>query len=183
MNKISKKGSVNYSEGKIYIIKNTENSKVYIGSTCWEIARRFNEHKRGMNKTNMQNYMLYTAMSTLGTDCFYWELIELFPCDNISQLRAREGHWIKHYDAHKKGNGYNKKVETRSRHEYYEDNKEYIALKSKEHHESHKEERHDFYNAVMKCRCGFSYTRANKSRHERTKQHQQALLQLNQQET
>ena len=172
MSNISKKGTVDYDEAKIYIIRNTENEKVYIGSTCWEISKRFNEHKRCIHKTKIKSYKLYVAMSELGPECFYWELVEKYPCDNISQLTAREGYWIKHYNSWKVEHGYNKKLEQRSRAEYYEDNKEIIKQKAKAHHE---EARNEFYNEVIPCSCGMTYTRANKSRHERTKQHQQAL--------
>ena len=72
---------INYEEGKIYKIEpivDHEEDEIYIGSTTWDISKRFNEHKRGINKTRTRCFPLYEAMSELGVDCFYWEEIESF---------------------------------------------------------------------------------------------------------
>ena len=134
MSNISKKGEIDYSKGKIYIIRNNQNSKIYIGSTTWNISKMFNEHKRGMIKTRSKEVPLYKAMLELGTDCFYWEEVELYPCDNVSQLQAGEGYWIREYNAWDSEFGYNRRLEQRSRQEYYKDKKESILEKSKQYH-------------------------------------------------
>ena len=118
------KGTVDYSKGKIYIIRNTENDRVYNGSTCWDLAHRFGEHKRCCSKTKSKGYRLYQEMNDIGIDCFCWDEVGQFPCDNVSQLRAREGYWIKHYKSWIPEYGYNKKMETRTKSEYYQDNRE-----------------------------------------------------------
>jgi group I intron endonuclease len=144
MSKISNKGEVDYTKGKIYVIKNNQNTKLYVGSTTWEVAKRFNEHKRSASKDVSKNYKLYAAMTELGVDCFYWEEIESYPCENVSQLRAREGYWIREYKSWLDDYGYNKKMETRTRHEYYEDTKDHIKEKVKEYYINHKEERDQY---------------------------------------
>ena len=69
-----------YSNGKMYILRNSINDLTYVGSTCQTLAQRMAEHRNGMNKKNAQYYKLYQAMSDLGKDAFYIELIEGYPC-------------------------------------------------------------------------------------------------------
>ena len=109
------KGTVDYAKAKIYIIRNNVNDKIYVGSTCWDLSHRFGEHKRCCTKTREKHFRLYKDMTDVGIDCFFWEEVEQFPCDNVSQLRSREGFWIRHFDSWKPENGYNKKVETRTK--------------------------------------------------------------------
>lgn len=55
--------------GTIYIIKNTENSKVYYGSTTRPLHIRFKEHKSRAN-TKSKSYLLYKEMQSIGVDKF-----------------------------------------------------------------------------------------------------------------
>ena len=59
--------------GNIYIIKNTVNSKVYIGQTRYSIQERFKDHIK--NSRYFDNH-LYLAMRKYGTDAFYVEPLE-----------------------------------------------------------------------------------------------------------
>ena len=53
------------------------------------------KHREGMLRTNKQNITLYQKMNELGHDKFYIELIEEYPCNNIEQLRRKEGEYIR----------------------------------------------------------------------------------------
>ena len=95
---------LDYSLSKIYIIKNTINDLVYIGSTRKTLKQRLQKHilarneKRGSNK-------FYTAMKELDYKNFSVELLEDYPCKNFKALIKREAEYINQYNA--VANGYN----------------------------------------------------------------------------
>ena len=82
-----------YSLGKIYKILNTETDDVYVGSTCMELSERFNYHLMTSQKKEWRK--LYALMKLIGHGLFYIELIEVYPCETKTQLREREGHYIR----------------------------------------------------------------------------------------
>ena len=91
----------NYLKGKIYIIKNNINSKVYIGQTINTLKHRFNQHARvALEKCN-KNSIDY-AIQTLGKENFWIEEIET--CD-YNELDEKEIYWINFYNSFE--NGYN----------------------------------------------------------------------------
>ena len=87
--------------GKIYIIKNTQNKKVYIGKTFNTIHCRFKEHLRESRKVKTENRKLYRAIRKYGEDNFYIELIE----ENIKEelVNEKEIFYIKEYDSFNSG--------------------------------------------------------------------------------
>lgn len=88
--------------GRIYIIKNKCNNKVYVGQTTLSIEDRFKQHKKPTYRKRC-TYKLYKAMNKYGVENFYVELLE----DDIPYdlLDKREIYWIEQYDSFK--NGYN----------------------------------------------------------------------------
>lgn len=69
--------------GTVYIITNTENLKVYIGSTTQGLNVRFREHKSRANK-GVKRYLLYEEMRRIGIDKFEIKpLIENVHKDNL----------------------------------------------------------------------------------------------------
>ena len=85
--------------GKIYIIKNNINTKVYIGQTIQTLGKRFSNHKIA---SNFEDTKFYRAIRKYGKENFYIELIEEVPQE---ELNNRECYWIKFYDSYY--NGYN----------------------------------------------------------------------------
>lgn len=82
----------------VYIIRNTENNKVYIGSTTQPLNKRMVEH-RSRAKTGKKRYALYKEMRSVGICKFYIEpLIEnvdkdkLFRCEQeqIKMFQPKE---------------------------------------------------------------------------------------------
>lgn len=114
-----------YNKGKIYVLRNHTNDKVYVGSTTSPLYKRFSYHKSDMKQPKNQNRKLYEAMREIGFENFYIELVEDYPCENIEQLEAREGHWQRELDSY--NNGYNGKIQGRSKKEWKKDNKEKIS--------------------------------------------------------
>lgn len=84
-------------KGRIYIIKNDLNNKVYIGQTVQREEDRFKHHCK--QKTDDH---FHRALRKYGKEHFYVELLE--ECE-IGDMSAREIYWIAKYDSCK--NGYN----------------------------------------------------------------------------
>ena len=82
-----------YSKGKIYKILNNIDDEIYVGSTTETLGQRMAKH-RAARKSKPQ-YKLYKHMNELGVDNFYIELIENYPCNDVYELRAREGYYIR----------------------------------------------------------------------------------------
>lgn len=87
--------------GFIYIIKNTVNSKVYIGQTRTSVDQRWKEHLR---HAQYGDQVINRAMKKYGIDKFYIETLEI--CD-VSILDEREIYYIDLYDSTDKSKGYN----------------------------------------------------------------------------
>lgn len=87
--------------GFIYIIKNTKNSKVYIGQTRVSVDKRWKEHLR---HAQYGDQLINKAMKKYGVDKFYVETLEI--CD-IDSLDEREMYYINLYDSTEKSKGYN----------------------------------------------------------------------------
>jgi group I intron endonuclease len=87
--------------GFIYIIKNTVNSKVYIGQTRTSVDQRWKEHLR---HAQYGDQIINRAMKKYGIDKFYIETLEI--CD-VSILDEREIYYIDLYDSTDKSKGYN----------------------------------------------------------------------------
>ena len=146
-----------YSKGKIYKILNNIDDEVYVGSTIETLGRRMGKHRDAMKK--QQQTKLYEHMNELGVENFYIELIENFPCNDIYELRAREGYFIREIGT------LNKRVEGRTTKEYhkqyYEEHKEEL----KQYREEHKEH----INEKNTCNiCGCQVNRRNLSRHQKS---------------
>jgi len=76
-----------YANGKIYKIVNSENDKVYIGSTTKTLAQRMGGHRR-CAKSNPSRF--YKAMRHHGVENFSIELIKSVPCSNVIELEKVE---------------------------------------------------------------------------------------------
>lgn len=88
--------------GRIYIIRNTVNDKVYVGQTHVSIKLRFQNHlsaaRRGLD------YVIGKAIRKYGEDKFYVELLE--EC-LVEELNEREQYWISFFNATDNRFGYN----------------------------------------------------------------------------
>ena len=91
--------------GRIYIIRNTVNDKVYVGQTHVSIKLRFQNHlsaaKRGLD------YVIGKAIRKYGEDKFYVELLE--EC-LVEELNEREQYWISFFRATDNRFGYNMSI-------------------------------------------------------------------------
>ena len=88
--------------GKIYLITNDVNSKVYVGQTIQTLNKRFNGHCCYSKSDRSANMYIKRAIHKYGRDKFHISLIEDCP---INLLNNREKYWIDFYDSY--NNGYN----------------------------------------------------------------------------
>lgn len=87
--------------GFIYVIRNTVNSKVYIGQTRVSVDTRWKEHLR---HAKYGDQVINRAMRKYGIDKFYIETLEI--C-NLEVIDYREMYYIDLYDSTNKLKGYN----------------------------------------------------------------------------
>lgn len=88
--------------GKIYLISNDINNKVYVGQTIQTLNKRFNGHCCYSKSDRSVNMYIKRAIHKYGKDKFHITLIEECP---INLLNDREKYWIAFYDSY--NNGYN----------------------------------------------------------------------------
>lgn len=91
--------------GRIYIIRNTINSKVYIGQTKVSLKLRFQNHLSAAR--NGKDYVIGKAIRKYGEENFYIELLE--EC-TIEELNEREKYWISYFNATNNKFGYNMSI-------------------------------------------------------------------------
>ena len=77
----------NYQNGKIYKLVSNISSDIYIGSTVNKLSHRLNCHKNKANKCVSKQLFANDAVIQI-------ILIESCPCNNKSELTAREHHFI-----------------------------------------------------------------------------------------
>jgi hypothetical protein len=107
-----------FSNSKIYIVKNTINDYVYVGSTTLSLNERFYLHKCGRSCSLFQ----YVNNNFNGNwSSFNIELVENFPCKNKYELSLKEQDVLSQYVNHINKN--NPKIYP-NRKEYYLQNRE-----------------------------------------------------------
>jgi hypothetical protein len=174
---------MDYKNGKIYQITDIAYTKMYIGSTTQPLSKRFSGHKSKYNKWKEglhHKVSIFDIFDEFGIENCKIELIEEYECENKSQLERKEGEYIKNNDC------VNKRIEGRTKKQYYQDNKDQIAEYKKQYHQDNKvqiiEKAKQFYQdnkeqilgkkkQIINCDCGLSYATGNKSRHLKSKRH------------
>ena len=164
---MDEKGVKPYKRGKIYKIESKDGSLTYYGSTTEKYLRNrlckhkdnFKRWKDGINN-RVTSFDIFDYCEE--ADIF---LVEDFPCDSKDELRARERYYITQY------NCVNKQIPTRTRKEYYEDNKQHEKVNMKKYYDENKHNILEQHSEVIKCECGKNYTRGNRKRHTQSKFH------------
>jgi hypothetical protein len=159
-----------YSKGKIYAIRCTDSDDVYIGSTVESLSKRMSGHRTDYkSKPNKcRSHIL------IGRGTAYIELVEDFPCDNVEQLRKREGEIIRsrvcvnrcvagrtkeeHYrdnrdrflEYHKEYSEKNRDAILEQKKEYYKENRDAILEQKKEYNKEYRQKNKDKINAQRK---------------------------------
>ena len=158
-----------YHNGKIYTIRSPHTDKIYIGSTCQPLHKRFYKHKTKFNTSSKEIVILGDS---------YIELLEDFLCENKNQLHKREGELIREHILI----CVNKKIEGRTKKEYRVDNNELITVNQKKWKDVNKKNISDWgkqYREQNKdklaentiCDCGGKYQHRHKATHIKTTKH------------
>ena len=176
-----------YYNSKIYSIRNNSNDEIYIGSTSSDLCKRMVKH-RSMAKQEPLKTPLHTYMNEHGINNFYIELVEEYTCENIEQLRKREGEIIReigslnHRIAGQTKQEYNKEYTQQNRdrinqqrnerrranpEKTREEYKKYGAL----YRERHPEKIKAWHTTKVDCQCGKKYTLSHKAEHFRSNTH------------
>ena len=122
----------NYQNGKIYKITSPQSDKYYIGSTQSTLDERFGTHLSHYKSGER----FCTSIQLLQYDDCKIELIENYPCDNVNELRRREGIiQLENIDMI-----VNKRIAGRTDAEYRDSHKEEIKKTNKEYADLHKDE-------------------------------------------
>ena len=184
---------VNYQNGKIYTIRSRNSDKVYIGSTCNELRKRFHEHKRHFKMWVDGKRAYVSSYEVFKDGMCYIELLEKCPCNDKNELERREGQLIRSMECvnkHIAGRSIEevKEYQKEWSKEWYEKNKEKVLQKQNEYYsipevkEKIKEKRKEYYqkikeeynkkqNEKINCYCGSIVSRRNKAIHMRSKKH------------
>lgn len=178
----------------IYIIyRITAGDYTYIGSTK-DLIQRKNAHKCACKTKELKVYQMIR-------ECGGWDKCEMTPieeyeCEGQLQAHMREEYWRREYNANM--NSYKayrteeERIEQKKEgtkewgKKHYEENKETINAKHREHYhatiEKQKERRKAYYETNKEkeqtkhtCECGGKYTHTHIRTHERTKKHQDYL--------
>ena len=181
----------NYQNSKIYVLRSHQTEKIYIGSTCNELRKRFCDHK-SVYKMFLENKHHYiSSFEILKYDDCYIELYEKYPCMDKMELHKREGEIIRSLNCVNKNEAgrnlkqfYKDKKEwyQKNSKKYYIDNKEKIKKNTKENRIKNRKKYnkiHNIYyhknkhiiNKKISCVCGSNIQKNNKARHERTTKH------------
>ncbi len=106
-----------YIRGAIYKIVDSGNNKAYYGSTINKLNSRFKGHKReykywkaGKLKTKTSSFIIFDEF---GVDNCTIELILEYPCNSRTELKKKEGEYIKNNEC------VNKLIAGRTKKEYY----------------------------------------------------------------
>ena len=135
MGEVNKK---DFRNGKIYSIRNWVDDEIYVGSTTQTLSKRMERHRGNLYSEKCWNYRLYQKMRDIGKQHFYIELIEKYECNDIDELRKREGEWIR------KIGTLNHLVAGRTKQENYIENRDRILAQQKEYADNHKAEKKEY---------------------------------------
>ena len=163
-----------YKNGKIYKILNTETDDIYVGSTCMELNDRMQYHITA--QPIKQGRKLYKLMRSIGSDLFYIELLEHYPCETKEELRKREGHHIRLTGT------LNMCIAGRTKQEWKEECREQILMQSKDYYERTKEHKQEHQKSDKAkewkktkndCPCGGHYINSAKAEHFKSQKHKE----------
>ena len=147
---------VSMINGNIYKIVSQNTDKIYIGSTTKSLIKRLLGHEKDYRsyKRGKMNYV--TSFKILEYGQYHIELIESVEFDTKDELRKLEGFYINKY----RNICINRCVAGQTK---QETNKIY-RVQNRDKLNKHNKQ-------ILNCLCGKTYTRCNKSNHEKTKFH------------
>lgn len=162
----------NFNNAKIYVVRSPSTEDVYIGSTTQPLSIRMGKHRAPSNQCRSKLIVAFEDA--------YIELLEDWPCDNIEQLRAREGHHHRTYknciNKNIAGNfeKFSNKQEYHAEYDakYRKNNIDMIKKADAEYYQNNKAKINKKQSEKHSCQCGGKYTTTNKASHIKSLKHQ-----------
>ena len=149
---------LNYNNGKIYKIIDTNNEIIYIGSTAQEkLCKRFSTHKHRGNGNKII-------------------LIEEYPCSSKEQLCMREQDVIEQYEnllndrRAFNSEEYNKEYKKEHIEKWRINNKEKVKEHDKKFRVNNRYKLNEKYKVNVICECGCTIRKYN-NKHKQSKKH------------
>lgn len=138
-----------FQKGKIYRLKSKSSGKTYIGSTVQLLRDRLYTHK---SKTDSESKII------IDENDYEIELLCDYPCNNLKELRRKEGEYILKEKELIKELCVNKAIAGRTRKEYRQDHKERLAQETKEYYNKNKSRLQAIQtdsrrNDIITCEC------------------------------
>ncbi len=84
--------------GGVYVIRNTVNGKLYVGSAAW-FRRRFKDHRKDFRHEDHHCVPLMRAWRKYGAPAFAFEIVEIVPNPTRETLLEREQVYLDRYQA------------------------------------------------------------------------------------
>ena len=97
-----------FIEGKIYLLTNTTNGKLYVGQTTRDFEKRMYEHANCYKYPNPANKHLASAIKNDTWEAFSKEII--FETTSLNELNEKEEYYVLFYNSRNPDFGYNKKA-------------------------------------------------------------------------
>ena len=88
----------------VYVIRNIENGKMYIGSTSNPFKKRWENHRQRLRKNEHHSVHLQSSYNKYGKDSFEFQIIEI---TSPEKARERESYYISLYNTLNPKYGYN----------------------------------------------------------------------------
>ena len=129
-----KKQTEKRQTGYTYALRSYQTEDIYIGSTLGTLRQRLYKHKQDLKQYNDGKYGYVTSYEIVKYDDAFIEMIEKYENVNKIELRKYEGITIRNTKC------VNKRIEGRTRKEFYIYNCEKIKEQGKEYRKNHKEE-------------------------------------------
>jgi len=161
---------VNYGNSIIYKLccKDPTIEEIYVGSTT-NFHRRKKQHKESCTnpRSKKYTYPVYTYIRDNGD----WENFDMVQVVKVTAKDKRDLHATERKYVEELGATLNKQVPTKTRKQYYDDNREKIIDRVKKYYVEHRAQRRVYLDAVVTCECGLTSSRSHLARHKRTKRH------------
>jgi hypothetical protein len=169
---------INYEKTIIYkiVCNDLSITDCYVGHTTDFVRRKMSHKYHCTNeKDEKHNFKIYKAIRENGG----WEnwsmlTIEKYPCKDSHEACARERYYYEQLNSN-----LNSTFPQRNAKEYYAMNKEKKSEYRKSYELSHKEQIKERKSKLIVCECGLERDYYHKSRHLKTKKHNDLMLSKN----
>ena len=173
------KKDVDYSNTFFYkiVCRDLTITDLYVGHTTNFVIRRYSHKNKTIRGNNI--YLYQFIRDNGGWENWDMVLIEQSACVNRLDALKKEREFIELLQA-----SLNKQIPSRTNKEWFEENKDILAEKSKKYRngekilEDQKQYRQvnrdkliEYRQTKITCSCGATFSRSNKAQHERTEKH------------